>query len=855
MIICLLAGASLTGCERAEPLNTAPGVSWELAKQRERLISDLRIHIQLNIPDSLAEPLRGRETLRMQLARGDQPVVIDIDSPSEKVLGVRVGGEKVEYDVVNNHIVLPATAVVKGSNVVTIDFIAGDGALNRNRDFLYSLFVPDRAHLAFPCFDQPNLKARYELVLEVPEDWEALSNTPVVSRESVNRRLVYGFAETQPLSSYLFSFAAGKFDVMVGERAGREFRMYHRETDRDKVQRNAQNVFDLHQMAVEWLEDYTGIPYPFEKFDFALIPAFQYGGMEHPGAILYRAASLFLDESATQNEQLRRASLIAHETAHMWFGDLVTMEWFNDVWMKEVFANFMAAKIVNPSFPQIDHELRFLVAHYPAAYAVDRTAGSNPIRQPLANLSEAGTLYGAIIYQKAPIIMRQLEQLIGEEALRDGLREYLRRFRFANASWKDLIDILDSRTAEDLETWSEVWVEGAARPTVAASVSASDEGRVAELAVSQSDPEGLGRVWSQGLSLALGYADTAILLPVSLDAPSVEVRGAKGQPLPSYVLPNGGGIGYGYFRLDQVSLGYFRYNLMTIPTALSRGAAWLALWEAVLHERLAAEDFLEVAVGALESETDELLVQMILDYAQVCYWRFLSEAVRTRVAADWESRLWELTMFAESTSLKAAYFEAYRRMALTDESLDRLGAIWGRTLEIDGLPLSERDHRRLAMTLAIHEWEGWESVLDKQLERIENPDRRAEFVFVRPSLSADPAIRDSFFAALAEPRNREHEPWVLEGLRNLHHPLRAGASLKYIRPSLEMLEEIRVTGDIFFPKNWLDATLDGHSGESAANVVRGFLEDHPEYPPRLRGKILQSADLLFRSARILQAKS
>ncbi len=855
LFVTLIVGVALASCERPTTPDTAPGVSWELAGQRASLISDLRIEILLSIPDSLGEPIRGRETLLVELARGDQPLVIDFDAPAKDVLDVKVGGEGVRYEVVNNHIVLPATVVVEGQNVVTIDFIAGDDALNRNREFLYSLFVPARAHSTFPCFDQPNLKARYQLVLEVPEPWKAVTNTPLVSTESLGQRMAYVFAETQPLSSYLFSFATGKFDVVVDRRAGRELRMYHRETDRDKVERNAQAIFDLHGTAIEWLEEYTGIAYPFDKFDFVLIPAFQYGGMEHPGAILYRAANLFLDESATQNEQLRRASLIAHETAHMWFGDLVTMEWFNDVWMKEVFANFMAAKIVNPSFPDIDHDLRFLLAHYPAAYEVDRTAGANPIRQSLANLSEAGTLYGAIIYQKAPIVMQMLERLIGPEALREGLREYLQRFRFGNASWSDLIEILDSRTAEDLEAWSEVWVEGPGRPTVRASVSASDDGRLTGLTLSQADPEGLGRVWSQDLSVALGYADTTVLLPVMMDASSVGVRGAMGLALPDYVLPNGGGIGYGYFQLDEGSSAYLQRNLMTIPVPLSRGAAWLGLWEAVLHERLAAEDFLKLALGALESETDELLVQLILDYAQVCYWRFLGDAERARMAPDWEGRLWVLTENAVSTSLKAAYFDAYRAMALSGEALHRLAAMWSGDLEIVGLPLSDRDRIRLATTLAIHEWEGWESILDGQLERIENPDRRARFLFVRPSLSADVAVRDSFFAALAEPVNREHEPWVLEGLRNLHHPLRARASLRYVRPSLELLEEIQATGDIFFPKNWLDATLDGHSGQVAAGIVRAFLEGHPEYPPRLRGKILQSADLLFRAAQILQANS
>ena len=188
--------------------------------------------------------------------------------------------------------------------------------------------------------------------------------------------------------------------------------MFYRENDDAKVARNAQKIFDLHTSALEWLEEYTGIKYPFGKFDFALIPAFQYGGMEHPGAILYRESSLMLDESPSINRQLSRASLIAHETAHMWFGDLVTMEWFDDVWLKEVFANFMAAKIVNPNFPEIDHELRFLLAHYPGAYSIDRTAGTHPIQQPLDNLENAGTLYGSIIYQKAPIVMRNLEDLI-----------------------------------------------------------------------------------------------------------------------------------------------------------------------------------------------------------------------------------------------------------------------------------------------------------------------------------------------------------------------------------------------------------------------------------------------------------
>ncbi len=268
--------------------------------------------------------------------------------------------------------------------------------------------------------------------------------------------------------------------------------------------------------ALAWLEAYTSIPYPWGKFDFVLIPSFQFGGMEHAGAILYNASGLMLDESATQNQLLERASVIAHETAHMWFGDLVTMRWFDDVWMKEVFANFMAAKIVNPSFPDVNHELRFLLAHHPSAYQVDRTAGTNPIRQPLANLDDAGQLYGAIIYQKAPVVMRQLELILGENSFRDGLREYLKRYAYGNATWSDLVRILDARTNRDLVQWSRAWVEERGRPTVTTRVRVNDRGQLEGLELLASDPLDRGLVWPERLHVVLGYANAARTVSVDV---------------------------------------------------------------------------------------------------------------------------------------------------------------------------------------------------------------------------------------------------------------------------------------------------------------------------------------------------
>ena len=205
---------------------------------------------------------------------------------------------------------------------------------------------------------------------------------------------------------------------------------------------------------------------------------------------------------------------------------------------------------------------------------------------------------------------------------------------------------------------------------------------------------------------------------------------------------------------------------------------------------------------------------------------------------------------AATPTLKSAWFSALRDTARTPATLGWLERVWRKTETVPGLVLAEPDFIQLSEELAVRAVPAWQSILDEQLTRIENPDRKARFAFVRPALSADQATRDAFFASLRDPANRRREPWVLEGVAYLHHPLRAESGLPYIPASLAMLEDIQRTGDIFFPKRWMDATLSGHSSSSAAHLVRTFLAGlPPNYPDRLRRIILSSADDLFRAAR------
>ncbi len=757
------------------------------------------------------------------------------------------GPAVLEPELSNGHVMLPASALRVGANTIALTFDAGDAPLNRGVDLLYTIFVPARAHEAFPCFDQPDLKARWTVSLDVPDGWNTVANGAEIARTSLGRRTRVTFAETPPLPTYLVAFAAGTLSIEHGQRHGRSFRMFHRHAEASAVLRNRDALFDLHAASLEWLERYTGVPYPFGKFDFVLLPAFQFGGMEHPGAVFYHADHLLLDESATETGHLDRASLIAHETSHMWFGGLVTMTWFDDVWMKEIFATFMAGKIVDRLFPDVNHDLRFLHAHHHAAYDVDRTAGSHSIRQPLANLADAGALYDAIIYHKAPIVIRQLEQLMGAGKFRDAVEAYLQGHAFGNAAWPDLLRVINAAAPLDLTEWSRAWIDQPGRPHVATRLTIDDT-RISTLAFTTDDRRGPSVMWTQQLNVALGYRDRVELLAARLDGERSEIDAAAGYPEPDFVLPNGDGLGYGAFRLDPRSLTYLARHLADIADPLTRASAWLTLWDSMLAGDLPAGTLLDLALAALPRETNELNVARILSDLERLYWIFTDEPGRSLRAGAVDGLLRAGVASAATSTLKHTWFDALLALGSIPETTDWLTRLWLGDDDGSGLTLVERDLIALAQALAVRNAPSSSTILEQQIARTVDPDRRAALRFVAPALSADEAERRRFFASLADADNRRHERWVVDGLRCLHHPMRAASAVEFLEPGLEWLETIRRTGDIFFPARWIGATLSGHASPAAASIVHGFLDRAPPgYPGCLRRIILISADYLFRA--------
>ena len=837
IVVCLLFSA----CSKQETiLKIEKGVSKELADYRKQNISQLEYQLSFDIPENQKENILGKNQIIFQLKATDQDLQIDFREDPNLIKSLSCNGKKSAYRFESEHLIIPKSELKKGGNSIEIEFTAGNSSLNRNKEFLYTLFVPDRARTAFPCFDQPNLKASFKLDLSIPKTWKAIANGKLDASKTIGDKRFYSFSKTKALPTYLFSFVAGKFKTITRTHKGREHTLFHRETDKEKMELNTPIIFDLLFQSLDWLEDYTDVPYPFAKYDIIAIPSFQYGGMEHTGATLYKASTLFLDKDATQNRILKRANLIAHETAHMWFGDLVTMKWFDQVWLKEVFANFLADKITNPSFPDINHKLKFQMAHFPSSFSVDRTTGANPINQQLENLKDAGTLYGSIIYHKSPIVMNMLENISGEKALQKALQNYLKTYAYSNASWEDLISILDKTTAVDLKKWSSVWVDQTGRPHIETKLKTKN-GAIAELSIIQKDADGNIGEWNQDLELVLAYADDIKRMPISLKSQETIVSEATAFKIPNFIIPNGAGNAYAFFKLDENSKSYLLQNMNLIQDDLIRGIAWINLFENLREGYLKASDFVAALEKHLSTETNTLVLERMLTYLSHSYWLDLSTDERKQINSKLEQTLWMQISKENDMGRKSSLFSCLNSISESRATLNQLFHIWKEKIALGGLKLSEAKSIALACNLAIKMPEKADYLIQTQTGRIRNSDRKKRMKFVALALSPDQTIRANFFKSLENPENREHEPWVCEGLRYLHHPLRQKEALNYLPNNLNLLKEIQETGDIFFPKQWLDACYGGHNSKEAGDITQSFLDQHPDYPENLKLKILQSA--------------
>ena len=807
MIFFLLAMCLSTQSVKAQML--VKGVSKELAEHRKANISQVVYDLTFNIPSKPYESVKGKAIISFNLEVRED-VVLDFQGQIDGTCYIHDENDKRHAtDILyqDEHIIIPMELLTEGKNKIELPFIANDKALNRNDDYMYTLFVPDMARSVFPCFDQPDLRAVFVTTLKVPSGWKTMASDNVCQ-----------------LPTYLYSFVAGKFQEKSTVRNGRRMRALYRESDPDKVAQLDQ-VFDEASQALDWMEGYTGIACPFKEYGLVILPGYQFGGMEHPGAIQMNDRRIFLEKQATQEEKMARMELIAHETAHLWFGDLVSLKWFEDVWAKEVMANFLASKMVRRSFPDINHDLNFLKTYQTRAIAIDRTEGTHPIAQELTNMSDARLLYDNIIYDKAPVMLRMLEETMGAPEMQTGLQKYLNDHVFKNASWDELVSALDEAApSANVKQFSEVWVKQKGMPTIHTTY------KNGHLVITQNDPYHRGIVWPQKFQVRLVY-DLGTSRTITVDMKEA-TRTIRVNDKPDYIIPNYNGKGYGHFTLDNEYAVLLPKRLITTRSDLHRYALLQTIHDNYLLGRIPPIHFAELN-RMMMTEQNPLIISATIDHMFRIAFDMPAEQRKTL-----ELCMMDLIDKNPSKDMRQLMIRKLSTHATAPELIDRIYTIWQQ--HSDPL-LSEQDYMNMAYRLAILRSDTSGPILAAQRKRLKTDDERREFDYISRVCTSDPMLRVRLFNEMLKPQNREKEPWALKAFQLLNADVYEPQSNVYIESGLKSLQYIEQTSDIFFPTNWLKALLAEHKSREARLTVEKFINNNPNYPEHLRRKILEAA--------------
>ncbi len=850
----------------AQPAANAPeaGVPRALARERAAHYRDVRYVLNIELWPG-AEQLKGTEEIRVTLDGATDALVLDwrIVNPKAGNASVRdivVNGHAVaDARFTNEHIIIPKSYLVASENVVKLNFAspisASGSAVTRYRDgtdkreYLYTLFVPSDASTAFPCFDQPDLKAHFQLDVGTATAWTVVTNTKAetVTRSGTNS--FWRFRETQPLSPYQFAFAAGEFAEFADESSPYKTHLYVRQSQAERARKELAEVFRLNREGLNFYGRYFAHTFPFPKYDLVLIPEFAYGGMEHAGATFLREEGILFPSDPTANDIAARAELMLHEAAHQWFGDLVTMRWFDDLWLKEGFATFMAYKASEAIMPQTNAWKIFYQRTKPAAYATDVTKGTTPIFQEIPNLSAAKSAYGNIVYRKAPSLLRQAEFYLGADNFQHAIQLFVKDHAFANAEWSDLVRAFEQTSGQQLDHWADAWVKRRGMPDVRPALRLTKTGRIAALTLTQRDVLDEGGLWPMRLKILFAYTDAPPkTLTIKLNAaPTTDVLEARGLRAPAWVFINDEDYGYGQFLLDPASRPHVLQQLGGVHDDFLRALLWGTLWDSVRAAELAPADYIALALRLLPAERDETITQSVLGRTQTAFNRYLSTEQQRALAPRLEALLAAQMLKAESAGLRITYFRAFQSIATTDAARAQLKQLLSGALAVPGMTLRTRDRFDLVTALFVHDDPDAPALLAK-LAAQESSDDARRYAYAAAAAQGSADVKQKYFTAYFNERELA-ESWIEASAGPFNAPAQAALTLSYLAPALRALPELKRTRKIFFVNNWLAAFIGGQCSPQAVTTVQDFLQQ-PQLDRDLRLKVLESVDGLERCVRI-----
>ncbi len=561
-----------------------------------------------------------------------------------------------------------------------------------DRVYLYTQFeVPD-ARRVYTTFEQPDLKAPYTFTVTTPAGWVASSNAATPEAEQVGETLVWRFPETAPMSTYITALVTGEyhsvFKTYRGAHSEIPMGLYCRQSLVEHL--DADELWKLTEQGFAFFEEQFGYPYPFGKYDQLFVPEYNMGAMENAGCVTFR------DEYLPRSRQDRsfyefRAEVILHEMAHMWFGDLVTMKWWDDLWLNESFAEWACYHAAVNATEFTESWTGFTNARKNWAYRQDQLPSTHPIAADNYDLQAVEVNFDGITYAKGASVLKQLVAWVGLESFLEGLRGYFQDFEFGNAEFKDLLMALEKASGRELESWAQEWLQTSGVNTLAAQFELDADGGYSSFAIKQTAAADYPTLRRHRLGLGLydkvdGRLVRRTSFEVDVEGELTEVKELLGTKQPDLLLLNEGDLAYAKIRLDERSLDTVVTSIETIDDSLARALCWGAAWDMTRDAEMSATDFVTLVLSGIASETDAFGVARIPGYAALATTQYSAPEHRAELRATWESGLRELLMTAEPGSdHQLSFARAYAGAAHSEQALTDLEGLLDGSLAIDGL--------------------------------------------------------------------------------------------------------------------------------------------------------------------------
>ncbi|WP_250286828.1 aminopeptidase N [Streptomyces atroolivaceus] len=849
-------------------------LSRDEARERAELLTVDGYEVALDLRSAVGEPdggdeagprtFRSQTTIRFRAARSGASTFADLLAPS--VNAVTLNGKDLDPASVFDGTRIALEDLAGGENVLVVDAQCaysrtGEG-MHRFVDpedgevYLYTQYEPADARRVFANFEQPDLKAPYRFEVTAPEGWQVRSNGAEESQEGE----VHRFAETLPISTYITVVVAGPYHY-VSDRYTRTF------DDGSKLEIplgamcrkglaphfDADDVFLITKQGLDFFHDHFDYPYPFGKYDQAFVPEYNLGAMENPGLVTFREEYIYRGKVTSASYE-RRANVILHEMAHMWFGDLVTMQWWDDLWLKESFADFMGTFSMVEATRFTDGWITFANNRKAWAYRADQLPSTHPVTADIRDLEDAKLNFDGITYAKGASVLKQLVAYVGRDAFLEGARRYFKRHAYGNTQLGDLLSVLAETSGRDMTAWSRSWLQTAGVNVLTPVVTYDGDGRVAELAVTQeaaaSHPElrphrvavGLYRLSPEGELVRYARAETDVAGERTVVA---ELAGAG---KPDLVLVNDDDLTYCKVRFDEVSLATLREHLGDITDPLARALCWSALWNLTRDAVLPARDFVSLVLSFAGRESDIGVLQMLHAWARSALVHYVAPAWREEGGrALAEGALAELRRAEPGSQHQLTWARFFAAVAASEADFRLLGELLDGSAVIDGLDVDQELRWAFLSPLASH-GKADETAVDAELARDDTASGKRHHVRClasRPSA----AVKAQAWATVVESDKLSN---ALAGatIAGFEQPSQRELLAPYTASYFEAIERVWAERSIQIGIDVVKGLFPGLQDDPATlTATDAWLTSHPDAAPALRRLVLEARDDLARTLR------